>query len=90
VSFKSKPAEEKPIVLFSVPEVAAMLGYNKFYLYELIREGRFPVVRMGTRTLRVSEESLRDYMKASEAVKPRAIIDRKQKRSQKGKGVPTK
>ena len=75
-----KPPEKLPI-LISVPEAAKHLGYNLRHFYQLIQDGRFPVVRIGRRTLRVDTEKLKAYMRASEAVKPRAIIDRKTKRT---------
>ena len=79
-----KPPEKLPI-LISVPEAAKHLGYNLRHFYQLIQDGRFPVVRIGRRTLRVDTEKLKAYMRASEAVKPRAIIDRKTKRATKGR-----
>ena len=35
--------------MYSVPEVAAMIGMNKSTLYRQIKAGTFPAVRIGSR-----------------------------------------
>jgi excisionase family DNA binding protein len=49
--------------LYTVPEVAKILRVKKGYVYELIYTKRLKAIRMSERRIRVSEESLRNFLK---------------------------
>jgi len=53
--------------IYSVPEVAKMLGVKKGYVYELIYQGKIRAVRLSERRFRISEEALQDFVKQEEA-----------------------
>jgi excisionase family DNA binding protein len=57
----SHTAEEACIRLKSMPEAAGLLGVSSRYLFELIRRGQIPAVRIGRRVL-LREEDLRRYV----------------------------
>jgi excisionase family DNA binding protein len=48
--------------LLTVEEVAAHLGQHPVTVYETIRAGIIPAVRLGTRSIRVRESDLEDYL----------------------------
>ena len=47
---------------FSVSELSEVLGVNKNYIRELIREEGFPVVKMGKRKIVVPVDALRIWL----------------------------
>jgi len=49
--------------LYTVPEVAKILRVKKGYVYELIYTKRLKALRMSERRIRVSEESLKTFLK---------------------------
>ena len=48
--------------LFTVDEVAAILHQHPVTLYGLIRAGALPAVRLGTRSIRIREADLEQYL----------------------------
>ena len=42
----------------SVPETAALLGVSRSFAYEMARDGRLPVVKLGPRRVRVVTAAL--------------------------------
>lgn len=48
-------------VLQRIPEAAAALGISRTTLYELINSGQLPVVRIGTRGVRIPVKALQEY-----------------------------
>lgn len=55
--------------LHRVEEVAPQVGLSKSGLYEAIRQGQFPAVRIGKR-VRVPESALRDWIARQVAAQP--------------------
>lgn len=49
--------------LYTVPEVAKILRVKKGYVYELIYTKRLQAIRMSERRIRVSEESLKTFLR---------------------------
>lgn len=50
-----------PRVSFSIEEAAGALGIGRTYVYQLIKEGRLQVVRLGRRTL-VPMDAIQDLL----------------------------
>ena len=48
--------------LYTVEEVSDILHQHPVTLYGLIRDGVIPAVRLGTRSIRVRESDLEDYL----------------------------
>jgi excisionase family DNA binding protein len=48
--------------LLKVEEVAHMIGFGRSKTYSLIKEGAFPVVRLGPNTIRVRPEDIRAWI----------------------------
>lgn len=48
--------------LFTVDEAAALVRQHPVTLYGLIRDGALPAIRLGTRTIRIREVDLEDYL----------------------------
>ena len=67
-------------VLFSVDEVAELLGFHPKHVYRICSRGELPFLRVGKRTIRVSAEAVKTYMRRSENRRPRAIINRIKKK----------
>ena len=55
---------------FSLDEVAELLGVSRAFVNRLIRAGKMRVARLGHRTVRVTDEALRDYLRAHEETGP--------------------
>ncbi|KLU61749.1 helix-turn-helix domain protein [Peptococcaceae bacterium CEB3] len=51
------------VLLYTVPEVAAMLKFRKSYVYELINQGRIKVVKLSERRTRIRSDVLNDFIK---------------------------
>lgn len=47
--------------LFSVPQVALMIGTPKAYIYDLVRKGEIPFVKIG-KYIRVKEDDLKIFI----------------------------
>ena len=43
-----------------------MLGVSRSYLGKLVRDGKLRVARIGQRTVRVTDEAIRDFLRAHE------------------------
>ena len=56
----------QPKEAFTLAEAAALIGVRPRYLAPFIRSGELRVARLGHRTLRISREALRDFLKARE------------------------
>ena len=56
---------------YSLDEVAELLGVSRASVDRAIRAGKMRVARLGHRTVRVTDEALRDYLKAHEETGPR-------------------
>lgn len=61
-----------PRVSFSIDEAASALGIGRTYVFQLIREDRLRVVRLGRRTL-VPLESLLELLKTPVSGAPRPL-----------------
>ena len=59
-------------LLYTVPEVAELLGISKSHAYNLISRGDLPVIRLGT-VLRVPADRLTESLKMAQVGPP---IDR--------------
>jgi excisionase family DNA binding protein len=55
--------------LLDVSEVAEILGQHPVTVYSEIRDGVIPAVRLGTRSIRVREEDLKQYLEARSTAK---------------------
>jgi excisionase family DNA binding protein len=63
--------------LLKVEEVAKMIAMSRSKTYALIKEGAFPVVRLGPQTIRVRPEDIRAWIatlpySGPEELRPRA------------------
>lgn len=58
-----------PRVSFSIEEAAGALGIGRTYVYQLIKEGRLKVVRLGRRTL-VPLDALNDLLRINASGAP--------------------
>jgi excisionase family DNA binding protein len=58
------PQARKPA--YTLNETAALLGVSRDYLGRLIRAGRLRVARIGHRTVRVTDEAIRDFLRSAE------------------------
>lgn len=66
--------------LLTVAEVGAILGRSHWRIYELIREGRLPVRRLGrnvTVPRRALERWLTEAPPEAKATRPRAVVARR-------------
>jgi excisionase family DNA binding protein len=59
-------ASEVPLLL-RVPEAAQALGTSRAHLYEILRAGDLPVVRLG-RAVRVPASALRDWISKNQTL----------------------
>lgn len=50
----------------TLDEAAQLLGVSRAYVNRLIRAGKLRVARIGQRTVRVSDEALRDFVRSQE------------------------
>jgi excisionase family DNA binding protein len=48
--------------LLTVPEAADLLAWNKLTLYNTIEAKKFPVVRLGSSSLRIAPATLADWL----------------------------
>jgi excisionase family DNA binding protein len=63
-------AEEKPSVqgeLLNAKKVAALLGIRPWTVYQLVKRGALPAIRIGTRIVRFRRESIEKWMVDREA-----------------------
>ena len=81
----AKPQEklDPSLNLYSVGQVAALLGYHVQHVYKLIREGKMAAVRIGGRTVRVRHETIKSLMVATEEASPRKVQNRRERRLNK-------
>lgn len=59
---------EKPV--YTLDEAAELLGVSRAYVNRLVRARRLRVARIGQRTVRVTDEALRDFLRAQEQTGP--------------------
>ena len=59
---------EKPA--YTLDEAAQLLGVSRAYIGRLVRAGRLRVARIGQRTVRVTDEALRDFLRSQEETGP--------------------
>ncbi len=50
--------------LRSINEACEALGVTNVYLYSLVRKGEIPVVRVGSRAIRIKESELQRWVEA--------------------------
>lgn len=62
--FNEVPQANKPA--YTLNETAAMLGVSRDYLGRLVRAGKLRVARIGHRTVRVTGEAIRDFLRTTE------------------------
>ncbi len=55
---------------YTLDEIAELLGVSRAYVNRVIRAGKMRVARLGHRTVRVTDEALRDYLRAHEETGP--------------------
>jgi len=58
------PQASKPA--YTLDETAALLGVSRDYLGRLVRAVRLRVARIGHRTVRVTDEAIRDFLRSTE------------------------
>tara|TARA_Y100000310_G_C20683073_1_gene817219 strand:+ start:676 stop:900 length:225 start_codon:yes stop_codon:yes gene_type:complete len=58
--------EQVSKLLLRIPEVVAVTGYSRSFIYERIAEGELPVVRCG-RTVRIRRDQLLDWIERQQA-----------------------
>ncbi len=61
--------ESKPV--YTLNEVADLLSVSRASVNRVVRAGELRVARLGHRTVRVTDEALRDYLRAHEETGPR-------------------
>jgi excisionase family DNA binding protein len=54
------------VKLYTVPEVQKILKIRRGFAYELVADGRLKAIRLSERGLRITEESLREFLAAHE------------------------
>ena len=58
-------------LVYTLDEVADLLGVSRASVNRVVRAGELRVARLGHRTVRVTDEALRDYLRAHEETGPR-------------------
>ena len=54
------------IKLYSISEVASILGCNRTRVYEMIKNGELPYIQLGT--MKIEHATLYEYIKSKEKV----------------------
>jgi excisionase family DNA binding protein len=70
--------QEKPA--YTLREVADLLGVSEVYIRRTVRAGKLRVARLGHRTVRITDEALRDYLRAAEETGPRSKKERRREK----------
>ncbi|HBA04272.1 MAG TPA: DNA-binding protein [Clostridium sp.] len=66
-------------ILYTVPEVSKLIKTNKTYVYELIKAGLLPVLKLGSYKIRkVSLEEFLSRYEGKDITNPRDIKDIKE------------
>ncbi|MEW6541936.1 MAG: helix-turn-helix domain-containing protein [Bacillota bacterium] len=52
--------------LYTVPEIQRILKIRRGFAYELVANGRLKAIRLSERGLRITEESLKEFLAAHE------------------------
>ncbi len=55
---------------YTLDQAAELLGVSRAYINRLVRAGRLRVARIGQRTVRVTPEALRDFLRSQEETGP--------------------
>ncbi len=58
--------------MYTLEEVAELLGVSRAWVSDKVRKGQLRVARLGQRTVRVTDEALRDFLRAQEETGPSA------------------
>jgi excisionase family DNA binding protein len=58
----------KPV--YTLNEVAELLGVSRASVNRFAKSGRLRVAKLGHRTIRVSDEALRDFLRSEEIEQP--------------------
>lgn len=56
--FQSPPAPPPPVKLYRVAEVSKMLGVCRATVYNLVRDGKLTLVKIGKRSSGITSDSL--------------------------------
>lgn len=56
--FQSPPAPTSPVKLYRVAEVSKMLGVCRATVYNLVRDGKLTLVKIGKRSSGITSDSL--------------------------------
>ncbi|MBY4723903.1 MULTISPECIES: helix-turn-helix transcriptional regulator [Burkholderia] len=56
--FQSPPAPTPPVKLYRVAEVSKMLGVCRATVYNLVRDGKLTLVKIGKRSSGITSDSL--------------------------------
>ncbi|ARL48190.1 DNA-binding protein [Burkholderia pseudomallei] len=56
--FQSPPAAPAPVKLYRVAEVSKMLGVCRATVYNLVRDGKLTLVKIGKRSSGITSDSL--------------------------------
>jgi predicted DNA-binding transcriptional regulator AlpA len=59
-----RPKPQEPPKLLKIPEVAKRLGIAQWTAWDYCRSGILPHIRLTSRTIRVSEADLKDYLRS--------------------------
>lgn len=60
---------ELSALAYSIPNAAARIGISRSNLYELIRVGEIPIIKVGGRSL-VGDQDLRAFLERHRVVRP--------------------
>ncbi len=55
---------------YTLNETAELLGVSRAYVNRLVRAEKLRVARIGQRTVRVTDEALRDFLRSQETTGP--------------------
>jgi excisionase family DNA binding protein len=65
-----------PKPAYTITEVANLLGVHRVTVSRFIRSGELPVVRLGHRTVRITHESLMEFLRSREQGSPRRPVEK--------------
>jgi len=57
--------EKKQDRYLAVNQVADVLGCKERFVYEKVKEGKLKAIRLGIRAIRISEKSLKEFIKSN-------------------------
>jgi excisionase family DNA binding protein len=65
-TYKDLPAPPEPKAVYSIEEVAALLGVHRTTVSGFIKSGELRASRLGHRTVRISYEALLEFLRLKE------------------------